>query len=210
MHGKSSRVPDACGVDCESGKGRSFVLNVFKRRSSIGKKKKEKRGKKKMLDEAESAICGVMNARRGAGKIGIGHFYLMPLRIKFFFFPSPELEGFLFLSTSNVWRENENKNKRSKGICAFPFKRIEGGEIKRIDKVSGHPRPITGYIYLPQGPDREVSSYPTEFSVLGNRRVSPTDKDQFHSYITEKSKPGLVELESSRELSRADSYKVVM
>ena len=132
---------------------------------------------------------------------------------KVFFFSLPRVGGlfvFVDIKCLESRRENENKNKRSKGICAFPFKRIEGGEIKRIDKVSGHPRPITGYIYLPQGPDREVSSYPTEFSVLGNRRVSPTDKDQFHSYITEKSKPGLVELESSRELSRADSYKVVM
>lgn len=70
---KISREPDACGIDCESGKGRSFVLNVFKRRLSIGKKKK------KMLDEAESAICGMMD--------GCGHFYFMPPRIKFFFSP---------------------------------------------------------------------------------------------------------------------------
>lgn len=85
-----------------------------------------------MLDEAESAICGVMNARRGAGKIGIGHFYLMPPRMKFFlfFFSPPQSWRAFFLSTSNVWRENENKNKRSKGICAFPFKRIEGGRDK--------------------------------------------------------------------------------
>lgn len=75
-----------------------------------------------MLDEAESAICGVMNARRGAGKIGIGHFYLMPLRIKFFFFPSPELEDFLFLSTSNVWRAGEKmkiKINEAKGYARF-------------------------------------------------------------------------------------------
>lgn len=89
---KISREPDACGIDCESGKGRSFVLNVFKRRLSIEKKKK-------MLDEAESAICGMMNTRRG---FGIGHFYFMPPRIKFFF--SLRVGGFffLFLSTSNV------------------------------------------------------------------------------------------------------------
>lgn len=166
-----------------------------------------------MLDEAESAICGVMNARRGAGKIGIGHFYLMPPRMKFFLFfsPSQSWRAFCFCRHQMSGEKMKIKINEAKGYARFHLNVQKGGEIKRIDKVSGHPRPITGYIYPPQGPDREVSSYPTEFSVLGNRRVSPTDKDQFHSYITEKSKPGLVELESSRELSRADdSYKVVM
>lgn len=61
-----------------------------------------------MLDEAESAICGVMNARRGAGKIGIGHFYLMPPRMKFFlfFFPLPRVGGlFVFVDIKCLERK---------------------------------------------------------------------------------------------------------
>lgn len=122
MHGKSSRVPDACGVDCESGKGRSFVLNVFKRRSSIGKKKRKKEGKKKMLDEAESAICGVMNARRGAGKIGIGHFYLMPPRMKFFLFffsPPQSWRAFCFCRHQMSGEKMKIKINEAKGYARF-------------------------------------------------------------------------------------------
>lgn len=147
---KISREPDACGIDCESGKGRSFVLNVFKRRLSIEKKKK-------MLDEAESAICGMMNTRRG---FGIGHFYFMPPRIKFFF--SPRVGEFFFcfcrhqMSREHVGEEIIKINE-AKGYTRFHLNassRERSGEkraeMKRIDKVSGHPRPITGYIYLPQ------------------------------------------------------------
>lgn len=87
MHGKSSRVPDACGVDCESGKGRSFVLNVFKRRSSIGKKKKkEKRGKKKKC---------LMRLK--------AQFFFLKF---FFFFPLPRVGGlFVFVDIKCLERK---------------------------------------------------------------------------------------------------------
>lgn len=60
-----------------------------------------------MLDEAESAICGMMNTRRG---FGIGHFYFMPPRIKFFFSP-PELEGFFFVFVDIKCLESMSERK---------------------------------------------------------------------------------------------------
>lgn len=110
-----------------------------------------------MLDEAESAICGMMNTRRG---FGIGHFYFMPPRIKFFFSPQSWRVFFCFcrhqMSREHVGEEIIKINE-AKGYTRFHLNassRERSGEkraeMKRIDKVSGHPRPITGYIYLPQ------------------------------------------------------------
>lgn len=45
------------------------------------------------------------------------------------------------------------KINEAKGYTRFHLNASSGekrAEMKRIDKVSGHPRPITGYIYLPQ------------------------------------------------------------
>lgn len=78
------------------------------------------------------------------------------------FFPPPELEGFFFvfcrhqMSREHVGEEIIKINE-AKGYTRFHLNassRERSGEkraeMKRIDKVSGHPRPITGYIYLPQ------------------------------------------------------------
>lgn len=144
---KISREPDACGIDCESGKGRSFVLNVFKCRLSIEKKKKNAWwGWKRNLRHDEYA-AGFWNRTF--------LFYAASNKV---FFPPPELESFFFcfcrhqMSREHVGEEIIKINE-AKGYTRFHLNASSGekrAEMKRIDKVSDHPRPITGYIYLPQ------------------------------------------------------------